>query len=142
MPFCRLAEGHSIVTRTGISHGLKNLPPAGSLPVRGLSVFRIPLCSRRCDPYGNLPRPKKVSTGHFFTLPSVGPAFRFPYGYKKKNHSIWSGAARLVIDIRPQSLRIVDECQWNLPRTKKPATGRFFASLRSVDFLGCVLFLR
>ena len=79
----------------------------------------------------NLPRTKQVSTGHLFTPPAVGPAFRFPCGYKKKNHSIWSGAARLVIDIRPQSLRIASVCQWNLPRTKKPATGRFFTSLRS-----------
>ena len=28
---------------------------------------------------GILPRAKKVSTGHFFTLPTVGPLFRIPF---------------------------------------------------------------
>ena len=37
-----------------------------------------------CDPYGNLPRPNQVSTEHLVALPVVGPAFRFPYGSKKK----------------------------------------------------------
>ena len=31
----------------------------------------------------NLPRTNKVSTGHFVTLPPVGPSFRFPYSRNK-----------------------------------------------------------
>ena len=36
---------------------------------------------------GNLPRPKKVSTGHFFTPPAAGPASSIPVReQKKKTH--------------------------------------------------------
>ena len=79
----------------GISPRLKNLPPAGFLPsLRSGRPLRFPrgnmtrresfaflLCD--CDPYGNLPRPNQVSTGHLIASPAARPAFRFPTGSKK-----------------------------------------------------------
>ena len=38
-----------------------------------------------------LPRPKKVSPGHFFTPAAPGPAFRIPHAHQKKFHPDWGG---------------------------------------------------
>ena len=39
---------------------------------------------------GNLPRPEKVSPGHFFSPAEPGSAFRFPYGPPKNSDAIAS----------------------------------------------------
>ena len=95
----------------GFSHGLKKCPPDTFLPAlrpgRPFESHSLPI---EKPPEGGLlivvsisgyvhlstslrdaskctwilPRPKKVSTGHFFTRPSAGPAFRIPLSANRK----------------------------------------------------------
>ena len=43
-----------------------------------------------------LPRPKKVSPGHFFTPAAPGPAFRIPHTINKKDPPPWGGSFLLA----------------------------------------------
>ena len=109
---------------------------------------------------GTLPRPKKQSTGLFFTPAVPGPAFRVPSGInQKKQMPLWGRVGSVSIYIPPGCIwkrrdspdmpksghlcgwRIEESqhpfwgavfLRWTLPRAKKVSTGHFltFASLR------------
>ena len=53
------------------------------MDVHPFSLVAINMLLCRLRRHGNLPRTNKVSTGHFVTLPPVGPSFRFPYSRNK-----------------------------------------------------------
>ena len=88
-----------------------------------------------------LPRPKKVSTGHFFTPPAVGPASSNPYSAPKRNAARRRHFPLLLLvytlDIvlfyssatnnspMPTPLPGAFIGLWILPRPKKQSTGLF-----------------
>ena len=62
-----------------------------------------------------LPRAMKVSTGHFHTLPSVGPLFRIPYSFQKKRDtqkgvSFRFIAAFFLVRHNEKPLTLLTEC--------------------------------
>ena len=124
---------YRIVTRTGISHGLKKCPPAGFLPYcivylhtymtrRESFAFCLTAkyrCRRR--PAGGDPQSTGLGNLIFDSLGSI----------KKHPHRMVWVFSLAYFRIVSTSLRDASPIRRNLPRTKKPATGRFFTSLRS-----------
>ena len=65
------------------------------------------------DLRGNLPRPEKVSPGHFFSPAEPGSAFRLPYGPPKNSDADASESFHYL--------------RGNLPRPEKVSPGHFFS---------------